>query len=53
MWKGAVGRSWKADRNTVKVNPHMRKNRPVKRGTDALGGGRGAFTAARAAGRFP
>ncbi len=31
MWKGAVGSSWKADRNTVKVNPHIRKKRGVKR----------------------
>ena len=25
MWKGAVGRSWNADRNTVNVNPHITK----------------------------
>jgi hypothetical protein len=53
MWKGAVGRSWNADRNTVKVNPHIRKKRPVKRAAGALGWGRGAFNAARAAGPFP
>jgi hypothetical protein len=31
MRKGAVGRSWKAERKTVKVNPHMVKKRGVKR----------------------
>ena len=25
MRKGAVGSSWNSDRNTVKVNPHIRK----------------------------
>ena len=33
MRYGAVGRSWKADRKTVKVNPHMTKKRGVKRGS--------------------
>jgi hypothetical protein len=28
---GAVGRSWKRERNTVNVKPHMRKKRGVKR----------------------
>ena len=32
MRNGAVGRSWKAERNTVKVNPHIVKKRRVKRG---------------------
>src|SRR5438874_2448771 len=30
MRNGAVGNSWNADRNTVKVNPHMTKKRGVK-----------------------
>ena len=35
MWNGAVGNSWNADRNTVKLNPHMRKNRGVNSGSGA------------------
>src|SRR4051794_41154811 len=31
MWKGAVGSSWKTDRNTVKLNPHITKNPGVNR----------------------
>jgi hypothetical protein len=31
--KGAVGRSWKKERKTVNVNPHITKNRRVKRGS--------------------
>src|SRR5688572_11475998 len=31
MWNGAVGRSWNAETNTVKVNPHIMKKRGVKR----------------------
>ena len=46
MWYGAVGRSWKADRNTVNVNPNIRKKRVVKRGA-------GSFTARRPASPFP
>jgi hypothetical protein len=34
MWNGAVGSSWKTDRNTVKVNPHMMKKRGVKSRSD-------------------
>jgi hypothetical protein len=30
MKKGTVGRSWKSERKTVNVNPHMRKKRGVK-----------------------
>jgi hypothetical protein len=30
MRKGAVGRSWKSDRKTVNVNPHITKKRRVK-----------------------
>src|SRR6516165_1979293 len=31
MWNGAVGKSWNADRNTVKEKPHITKKRGVKR----------------------
>src|SRR5438874_9317125 len=41
MRKGAVGNSWKADRNTVNVNPHMTKKRGVNRRGDS-GSGMGA-----------
>jgi hypothetical protein len=35
MRNGVVGNIWKADRNTVKVKPHMVKKRRVKRGVVA------------------
>src|SRR6187551_1488833 len=33
MRYGAVGRSWNAERKTVKLNPHITKKRGVKRGS--------------------
>src|SRR5207237_8851020 len=30
MWNGAVGSSWKTDRKTVNVKPHITKKRGVK-----------------------
>jgi hypothetical protein len=35
MWNGAVGSSWKADRKTVKLNPHITKKYGVKRRSDS------------------
>jgi hypothetical protein len=35
---GAVGSSWKSERKTVNVNPHITKNRRVKRRSFGTGG---------------
>src|SRR3954470_20036061 len=37
MRNGAVGSSWNAERNTVKVKPHMTKKRGVKSRSDMNG----------------
>ena len=34
MWNGAVGNSWKADRNTVKLNPNISAKRGVNSWSD-------------------
>src|SRR5215208_3393284 len=39
MRYGATGSSWNADRNTVNVNPHIRKKRGVKRRSSGIKGG--------------
>src|SRR6266849_9646536 len=36
MRKGAVGRSWNAERNTVKVKPHITKKRGVNSRSDDM-----------------
>src|SRR3954468_15220020 len=46
---GAVGSSWNAERNTVKVKPHITKKRGVNNRSDMgrrLGGGSGRAAAA-------
>ena len=59
MRKGAVGSSWKRDRKTVNVNPHIMKKRGVKSGgvpvadPDPVGGGSGEAFAAHSAGASP
>ena len=40
MRKGAVGRSWNADRKTTKLKPHIRKKRGVNSGGLAFRAGR-------------
>jgi hypothetical protein len=44
MRKGVVGNIWKAERNTVKVKPHIVKKRRVKSGAVSAGHGAPDYT---------